>query len=116
MKLEEAKNHPKFNPSKIKPHEDHNEIVKFTKKSKSKDTEPHIQGLTVCDMVHQNFAFLYGCKPSIGVNADTTMVTDVIKTLLNRFDRNELTVSIPDVFDSMKGRDATFEMVTSNTI
>ena len=48
---------------------------------------------------HENFAFLYGCKPALGVDAKTTMVRDFVKTLQNRFDRSTLSVKIPAAFD-----------------
>ena len=44
------------------------------------------------------------------------MVKDFTKTLLNRFERKTLSVTIPDVLEHMKSKDASFEMVTSNEL
>ena len=44
------------------------------------------------------------------------MVQEVIEVLEHRFDPNTLLLQIPTAFDYLKGQDADFEMVTSNTI
>ena len=59
---------------------------------------------------------MYGCKPSKAVLAETSMVADITNTLVNRFDRNTLSLKIPAAFEHLKGNDANFEMVTSNTL
>ena len=50
------------------------------------------------------------------VNAKTLMVRDLIDTLLNSYDRDKLTFTLPQGLEHLKGKDANFEMVTSNTI
>ena len=65
---------------------------------------------------HMNFVLIYGCKPALGVDAETQMVCDIIHTLQQKFDRETLSCEIPDAFEYMKGKDVKFEMVTSNTI
>ena len=42
-----------------------------------------------------NFLFLYGCRPSAGVKANTTMVKDILKALLKSADRINFTVLLP---------------------
>ena len=59
---------------------------------------------------------LYGTKPGEIVLASTAMVSDLVKTLSNRFDKTTLTVVIPKAFKMMQGKDAKFEMVTSSTV
>ena len=44
------------------------------------------------------------------------MVDDITDTLVHRFDRSSLTLKIPGAFEHLKGKDANFEMVTSNTL
>ena len=64
----------------------------------------------------QNFLFMWGCRPSDQVDAKTAMVKDVVKTLMKKYNRNDMTIHIPSAFEHLKGSDANFEMVTSNTI
>ena len=44
------------------------------------------------------------------------MVKDIVNTLLEKFDRDTLTIQLPKALEHLKGKDAEFEMVTSNTI
>ena len=67
-------------------------------------------------MRRQNFALCFGCKPSEGVLAKTQMVMDVVKILVEDFDRVTFTVQFIDCFDDLKGSDANFEMIQSNTL
>ena len=66
-------------------------------------------------VLRQNFACFFGCKPSDGVLADTKMVMDAVKVMLD-FDKKTWSVMFPDCFDDLKGSDANFEMVASNTM
>ena len=50
------------------------------------------------------------------MKANTAMVSDLVKTLTNRFDKTTLTVEIPKAFKMMQGTDAKFEMVTTSTL
>ena len=67
-------------------------------------------------MKRQNFALCFGCKPSEGVIAETQMVMDVVKILVEDFDRVTFTVQFINCFDDLKGADANFEMIQSNTL
>ena len=44
------------------------------------------------------------------------MVKDVVKVLLTKYDPKTMTIELPNAFEHLKGQDANFEMVTSNTI
>ena len=59
---------------------------------------------------------MWGCRPSDQVDAKTEMVKDVVKTLKKKYNHNTMTIDIPEAFEHLKGKDANFEMVTSNTI
>ena len=63
-----------------------------------------------------NFLLIWGCSPSLQVLAATEMVKEICKLLRTRYERSTLTIRIPECFDHLKGEDANFEMVTSNTI
>ena len=63
-----------------------------------------------------NYMFLWGCRPQAGVAAKTKMVNDIIAVFLKKRSRETLTIELPKAFDHLKGKDANFEMVTSNTI
>lgn len=66
--------------------------------------------------MRENVLLLFGCRPSLGVDAETTMVRDLVKTLISRLDKESLSVTFPKVLDQMSGSDASFEMSASNTI
>ena len=59
---------------------------------------------------------MWGCRPSHQVLANTQMVQDLILFLQSQLDRSSLTVQLPQAFEHLKGADANFEMVTSNSI
>ena len=71
-----------------------------------------MNGFVVCE----NFAMLYGCSPDMGVLAKTTMINDVADIFLNDYNRVTLSLLIPSCFDDLKGSDASFELVASNTL
>ena len=49
----------------------------------------------LAEAIRQNFIFLYGCKPSAGVKANTTMVKDILKALMQSADRLNYMVLLP---------------------
>ena len=51
------------------------------------------------DTKRMNFVFLYGCRPSAGVKANTTMVKDILSTLMLSADRFNFMVQLPQVLD-----------------
>ena len=54
----------------------------------------------------QNFFFLYGCRPSAGVKADTKMVRDIYNGFIEGAERINFMIKIPETFDFAMGSDA----------
>ena len=48
-----------------------------------------------------NCAFVYGCEPALGVNADTNMASDIQQAFLERYNKNNLELLFPDVLDHL---------------
>ena len=46
-----------------------------------------------------NFIFIWGCRPSTGVLANTQMVNDIFKAFKVQQDIGEAAISIPTIFD-----------------
>ena len=44
------------------------------------------------------------------------MVQDIVSLFKTAFDHNDLMIKLPHAFEMLKGKDAEFEMVTSNCI
>ena len=44
------------------------------------------------------------------------MIKDITEMLTTDFDKEYLSIEIPKAFENLKGRDAKFEMVTSNSL
>ena len=63
-----------------------------------------------------NFLFLYGCRPSAGVKANTTMVKDMLNAFMLSADKINFTVLLPQALDQLKGNDASFETASSSSI
>ena len=63
-----------------------------------------------------NFCFLYGCRPSAGVKANTDMVEDLLLALMLSSDRIDQKVVIPNAFEYLSSKDASFETATSSRI
>ena len=85
-----------------------NEVEKETKEATSRGNT------FVVEAKRMNFVFLYGCKPSAGVKANTTMVKDILKALIKGADRINFTVLLPQALDQLKGSDASFETASSS--
>ena len=51
------------------------------------------------DAKKMNFLFLYGCRPSAGVKANTTMVKDIHNALMLSADRNNFMVQLPQALE-----------------
>ena len=51
------------------------------------------------DIKRMNFFFIFGCRPSTGVKANTTMVKDIFKAFIENADRINFTVLIPKSLD-----------------
>ena len=48
-----------------------------------------------------NCAFVYGCEPAQGVNADSKMALDIQQAFLKRYNKNNLLIRFPDVLDHL---------------
>ena len=48
-----------------------------------------------------NCAFVYGCEPALGVNADSKMASDIQQAFLTRYNKNNLELLFPDVLDHL---------------
>ena len=53
----------------------------------------------IAEAEEMNFLFLYGCRPSAGVKANTTMVKDILKALMLSADRVNFMVQLPQAMD-----------------
>lgn len=63
-------------------------------------TEQGMRGNTAAsDVSRENLMLLFGCRPSLGVLSETTMIRDLIKTLNDRVDRSNLALTIPESLD-----------------
>ena len=52
----------------------------------------------------------------MGVKSDTTMVKDVAKSFGKFYDKDSLSIVFPEILEYLKGKDANFEMISSNTM
>ena len=52
----------------------------------------------------------------MGVIASTTMINDVAEIFKEKYSRDTFSIEFPDCLNDLKGKDASFEMVTSNTL
>ena len=59
---------------------------------------------------------LFGCQPSTGVNADTTMVFDVSAVFEEMVDPETHSLIFPQALEEITGQDASFEIAQSNTL
>ena len=49
----------------------------------------------IVEAIRQNFLFIYGCKPSAGVKANTTMIKDILRALIESADKINFMVLLP---------------------
>ena len=68
------------------------------------------------DTLAENFCLIFGSEPAKTVLSDTTMVKDLTDLLETDYDKERLAIRIPDALDHLKGKDAKFEMVKSNSL
>ena len=67
-------------------------------------------------ITYQNYLFMFGCRPSKTVNADTDMVYEIIDTFETIFDKSQLTIKLPDMFAQIVNNEAKIELVKSNSV
>ena len=66
-------------------------------------------------ITYQNYLFMFGCRPSKTVNADTDMVYEIIDSF-SMLDKSQLTIKLPDTFAQIVSNEAKIELVKSNSI
>ena len=50
------------------------------------------------------------------MRADTNMINDAADAFANHYDRDTLSAVFPYILEDLKGKDANFEMISSNTL
>ena len=63
-----------------------------------------------------NLFMLYGAGPASGILAKSEMMKDIRKAITRGYDRTNLVVQFPEVFDSLVGTDANFESSASTLL
>ena len=58
---------------------------------------------------------IWGCKPNTGVASNTAMISEIVERLFT-YDRFTMLLAFPDCLRDLEGRDANYEVVTSQTI
>ena len=72
------------------------------------------RGTSINDKTNKsNFMFIFGCRPSTGVIANTTMVQDIYDAFIENADRINFEVRLPKTLDYLDGKDANFETSSS---
>ena len=64
----------------------------------------------------QNYALIFCCKPALGTYPDRQIILDAANIMRQDFDRHTFSITLVDCFDDLKGIDAGFEVVKSNTL
>ena len=70
----------------------------------------------VTPVVASNFCSLFGCQPSVGVDAETAMCSEICEAFIANLDRKKLISLFPNVLKNLISKDASFEMVSSQTL
>ena len=70
----------------------------------------------VGDIDNQNFMMIVGAEPGGIVDADTKLIKDTMKTFLEQFDIETLTVEFPKILQNLQGSDAKIEIMQSTTL
>ena len=50
---------------------------------------------------NQNFMLVEGTEPGTGLRADTKLIGDCISTFIQKYDKANLTVQLPDFFNHL---------------
>ena len=64
----------------------------------------------------QNFMLIMGCRPGLGVKADTKMVPEIVKRMLERYCRATFQLIIPRAYEDLAGSDVDFEVIASQSL
>ena len=89
------------------------ELLEDAKQKKEEKT----RGRSKLDSLKQmNFFFIWGCRPSAGVGAETGMVKDIYDAFILQQEPIDASIFLPGVFDYLQSSDASFETVASNQL
>ena len=81
------------------------------------EEKEHNRGMTkYSSSKRMNFFFIWGCNPSAGVKANTSMVKDILKACMRYKDVKNAAIFLPQVFDFLQSNDASFETAQSAQI
>ena len=82
-----------------------------------KDTSKRskIRSYTNDSVVHENYVLLFGYRPSLQVERNTKLVSEVIHTLYNKYDREDLNVDVLPALKQIADKNTQFELITSVT-
>ena len=64
----------------------------------------------------QNFFIVVGAEPGRGVAADTKLIRDAFRNLLEQYDKKTLTIKFPQILQNLKGSDAKIEIMQSTML
>ena len=57
-----------------------------------------------------------GCKPGMGIQADTKLIEDFACCLIDKYDKDTLAIVFPSIIDLLKGTDANIEIIKSSQL
>lgn len=85
----------------------------------AKETIERFQGrggdIEITFYTGENFIIFFGSKPGIGIAAKTDMMKAIVNTFDSSMDKRTFTVTIPACFDSVATKDASIEVIVSNS-
>ena len=84
------------------------EIIAEASRSKSAKVEKQVKRI--------NLMLAWGCEPKAGVDAETKMVKNFLKTLADKVDRYTQMIEFPLALKNIASDDANFEFMTSNSL
>ena len=64
----------------------------------------------------QNFMMIVGAAPGGIVEADTKLIKDTMRTFLDLYDKESLTIEFPGILQNLKGSDAEIEIMQSTML
>ena len=67
-------------------------------------------------MIHQNLILTFGTKPLSGLQAGSSMIQEITEAFENNWNKDDLTLKLPSVFNEIVTKDAKLEIVTKNTL
>ena len=68
------------------------------------------------DKLHQNFTFIFDKPPTKNQLNKSTIVSDIIDVLEHKYDRDKLSLRLPEAFDQLAKKEVDIEVVKTNTL